>query len=622
MIRKTISFSFFFLLIGGMAMAQPDRWQQRVEYTMDIDFNVNTNQYTGKQKLVYYNNSPDTLRKVFYHLYQNAFQPNSMMDVRSRTIMDPDSRVRDRIAHLTPEEIGYEHVRSLKMDGKTQKFEEVGTVLEVTLAKPIMPHSKVTFDMVFEAQIPLQVRRSGRDNKEGIRYSMSQWYPEMAEYDYQGWHADPYIAREFHGVWGDYDVTIHIDKSYILAASGVLQNPEKVGFGYTKPGEKVKQPKGDKLTWHWKAEKVHDFMWAADPDYTHVIAQVPNGPTVHFYYQKNDKTEEAWSKLPEYVIKAFQYMNSHFGKYPYDKFSVIQGGDGGMEYPMATLITGERGLSSLVGVTTHEMIHSWYQGVLATNESLYPWMDEGFTTYASAETMNSIMDENEEHPQLRNYQSYFRLANSNYDEPMTTHADHYNTNMAYSINSYPKGAVFLNQLKYVIGKEAFSEGMKRYFNTWKFKHPNDIDFLRVMEKTSGLELDWYREYFVQTTKTCDYGIKSVISEDGKTAITLEKIGKMPMPLDVEVVMQDGKKYMYNIPLRMMRGHKADEYPDAEWKVLEDWPWTHPVYTFKVDGEAKNIKEINIDPSLGMADIDRSNNEYDPSEHLKPGPAKE
>ena len=139
---------------------------------MEIDFDAKKHQYKGKQKLVYTNNSPDTLYKVFYHLYFNAFQPGSMMDVRSRNIVDPDGRVKDRIFHLTDEEIGYQKISSLRQDGKKVDFEVVGTILEVKLNEPLNPNTHITLEMKYKAQIPLQVRRSGRDNKEGIEFSM------------------------------------------------------------------------------------------------------------------------------------------------------------------------------------------------------------------------------------------------------------------------------------------------------------------------------------------------------------------------------------------------------------------------------------------------------------------
>lgn len=588
------------------SFAQSNYWQQKAEYQMDVDMDVNTNQFTGTQRLIYYNNSPDTLTHVFYHLYFNAFQPGSMMDVRSRTIEDADPRVRDRIFYLEDDEIGYLKVASLEQDGKALDYKTEGTILIVPLAKPILPGGKAVFDMEFNGQVPLQVRRSGRDNAEGIEYSMAQWYPKMAEYDVEGWHANPYIGREFYGVWGDFDVRITIDSAYIVAASGILQNPQEIGHGYASSGQKVKRPASNKLTYHFKAERVHDFVWAADPDYQHTIAQVPDGPELHFFYQ-TDTLAENWQRLPEFTVEAFQYMNRNFGEYPYAKYSVIQGGDGGMEYPMATLITGHRSMASLVGVTVHELIHSWYQGVLATNESLYAWMDEGFTSYATNRTMAHLFG-GRENPHASSYAGYFALVRSGNEEPLTTHADHFNTNQAYGLGSYAKGAVFLAQLSYIIGQETFDKGMRRYFNKWKFKHPTASSFKRVMEKESGMELDWYLEYFVNTTRTIDYAIKSVEESSDSTHITLERKGLMPMPQDVLVTYEDGSQELFYIPLRIMRGEKENE-TDIERTVLKDWPWVFPTYMMSISRPASEIRSIEIDPSMRMADIDRTNNVY-------------
>ena len=602
-----------------MGMAQPKSqpyWQQRAEYTMEINMDVKSHQFTGNQKLVYYNNSPDTLNKAYYHLYLNAFQPGSMMDVRSLNIEDPDSRVGSRISKLTENEIGYQHIKSLKQDGKAVTYKVEGTILEVRLNKPILPGSKTTFEMEFEAQVPAQIRRSGRDNAEGVAYSMTQWYPKLSEYDYLGWHTNPYIGREFHGVWADFDVKITIDPTYTLGGTGYVQNPDKIGHGYQKEGTEVK--KSDKpLTWHFKAPNVHDFAWAADPDYKHTTAQVPNGPTLHFIYQETAENKENWEKLPEFMVKAMQFMNENFGKYPYDQYSFIQGGDGGMEYPMATLITGNRNFNSLLGVSVHEMIHSWYQGVLATNESLYPWMDEGFTSYASDVTMKHLFDpESDRNPHEGSYKGYFYMASSGKEEPLTTHADHYHTNRSYGINSYSKGAVFLHQLSYVIGQDTFMKGMRRYFNTWKFKHPTSIDFIRIMEKTSEIQLDWYLEKFVYTTDQVDYGVKTVVGDGDATFVTLERIGEMMMPVDLYVEYEDGSKEIYYIPLRIMRGTKEVENAQIQRVTKEAWPWTYPTYTLKINNGVSRIKSIEIDPTGRMADIDRSNNSIELKSAMK------
>lgn len=603
---------FALLLIVQSSWAQPDRWQQHVNYKMEIDFDVTKHQYQGKQNLVYTNNSPDTLHKVFYHLYLNAFQPGSVMDVRSRTLPDADRRVGARIASLKPEEQGYEKIRSLKQNGKAVKYEVEGTILEVTLNEPIMPNSKVTFDMEWDAQIPVQIRRNGRDSEEGIAYSMAQWYPKLSEYDYQGWHANPYVAREFYGVWGDFDVKITIDKKFVIGGTGYLQNPDQIGHGYTDKEVKVK---GDKLTWHFVAPNVHDFMWAADPDYTHTKLERPDGLTLHFYYQKGERTTDNWEQLPKIMDKAFDFINKTYGQYPYKQYSFIQGGDGGMEYPMGTLITGERSLHSLVGVSIHELMHTWFQMLLGTNESLYAWMDEGFTSYATNVVTDHLAKNGvipglkpRDNPQGGSYAGYFALAESGREEPLTTHSDHFLTNYAYGLASYNKGAVFLHQLEYIIGKEAFDKGILRYFDTWKFKHPNTNDMVRVFEKQSGLELDWYKEYFVNSTHTIDYALGSIAEDtSNKTKVSIAKPGVFPMPLDVLVTYSDGSQELFYIPLDLMRGTKPQENPNIKFTVLPDWQWTNPTYDFTIPRPRAEVSNVEIDPSKRLADSNRENN---------------
>jgi hypothetical protein len=604
---KIISILTLSVVLSSHAFAQDYRWQQRAEYTMDVKLDVKTHRVNGTQKLVYYNNSKDTLSSVFYHLYFNAFQPGSMMDVRSRNIMDPDPRVTDRISKLKDDEIGYQHIQSLKQDGKDVSYRIEGTVMEVTLSKPILPGAKTTFDMKFESQVPNQIRRSGRNSKEGIAYSMTQWYPKLAEYDHQGWHAYQYVAREFHGVWGDFDVKITLDPSYVIGGTGKLQNPDKVGHGYEKPGMKVTRPAGD-LTWHFVAKNVIDFAWAADPDYTHDIVQVPDGPELHFFYQKGEKTTDNWKKLQDAGIKHFQFMNKTFGKYPYDTYSIIQGGDGGMEYPMCTLITGERSLGSLVGVMAHEVSHSWYQAVLASNESLYAWMDEGFTDFSSDESINAMTNEPVTH--AGSYNSYFSLVRSGLQEPANQHSDHFTTNRAHTTMAYSMGSVFLHQLKYIIGEENFYKGMRRYFNTWKFRHPEPNDFIRVMEKTSGMQLKWYMSYWFNTTKRIDYSIQSVVDKSGATFVTLERLGEFPMPVDLVVTYQDGSKELFYIPLNETLGSKPVEDTSMARTEAVAWPWVNPTYTLKINRPASEIATVEIDASMRLADVDRKNNKVD------------
>lgn len=591
--------------------AQDYRWQQRVEYDMDVELDVKTHLFFGSQKLTYYNNSPDTLTKVYFHLYFNAFQPGSMMDVRSRTISDPDRRIGDRISKLTAEEIGFQKVLSLTQDGKAVSTLVDGTVLEVTLAKPLMPKSKTVFAMKFQGQVPIQIRRSGRNNREGIAYSMTQWYPKLAEYDYQGWHAYQYVAREFHGVWGDFNVRLTLDSTFVVAATGVLQKPETIGHGYATPGTKVVRPANKNLTWNFIAKNVIDFAWAADPDYTHDRVQVPDGPQLHFFYQKNEKTEVNWKKLQSYGVGVFQFLNKTFGRYPFETYSVIQGGDGGMEYPMCTLILGEGTLAGTTGTMAHEVAHSWYQMVLASNESLYAWMDEGFTDFASAEALSSILNTPNDHAD--SYKGYFKLVKNSQLELASQAADHFSTNAAHRTGTYHSGAIFLHQLKYLIGEENFYLGMRRYYNAWKMKHPEPNDFLRIMEKTSGLQLHWYHRYWIGTLRQIDYSIDSVYSDNKSTIVQLQRLGEFPMPLDILVTRKDGTKQLHYIPMNELMGKKPLEGSTARVDHTT-WYWVSPTYALQIDIPVNEIQSIEIDPSQRMADVDPTNNKFIPNQN--------
>jgi hypothetical protein len=438
---------------------------------------------------------------------------------------------------------------------------------------------------------------------------MAQWYPKLAEYDFEGWHADPYIGREFHGVWGDFDVKINIDSNYTVGGTGYLQNPNDIGHGYEADGKEAKKPKKGKYTWHFVAPNVHDFTWAADTNYIHDTYDGPNGVTLHFFYNNDPEIIENWKALQPKAAQLMAYFNKNVGQYPYKQYSVIQGGDGGMEYAMCTLITGNRKFNSLLGVTSHEMAHSWFQFLLATNEAKHEWMDEGFTSYISNKALNAIKGEDSKDPQAGSYRGYYSLVKSGKEHPQTTHADRYTTNRAYGISAYNKGAVFLAQLEYVIGRDDLEKTLKRYFNDFSFKHPTPNDFIRSAEKVSGIELGWYLTDWTQTTNTIDYAIKNVVSEDGKTTVLMERKGLMPMPIDLYVTYEDGSTESFYVPLQMMRGKKPNPNPTQNRVVLKDWAWAFPEYSFTIDND-KKVKSVVIDLSQRMADVDLNNNVFE------------
>ena len=621
--KKIILFLLIGITTSGLFAQSSSYWQQHVDYKMDVSMDVKSYQYKGKQELIYTNNSPDTLRRVFYHLYNNAFQPGSEMDKRLQSIKDPDGRMvtktkvgdkeikESRIAKLQPNEMGYLHISNFKQDGVTAVAKEVETILEVSLAQPILPGKSATFTLDFEGQVPVQIRRSGRNNKEGVELSMAQWYPKMAEFDFEGWHADPYIAREFHGVWGNFDVKITIDKNYLLGGSGYLQNGNEVGFNYQDKDVVVTVPKKQKtLTWHFIAPNVHDFTWAADKNYLHDVVQTNFGTTLHFIYKNNPKIIENWKQAQPKTVQLMEYYNAIVGKYPYKQYSIIQGGDGGMEYAMCTLILGEGTLDGLVGVIAHEMGHSWFQHILASNESKHPWMDEGFTSFIEDLGLNELAATKSANPFASAIKSYIFLANSGKEHPLSTHGDRYDENRSYSIASYSKGEVFLVQLQYLIGKENLMKTLRRYYDEFKFKHPTPNDIKRTAERVSGANLDWYLTDWTKTLNTIDYGIKEITENEGSTKISLERIGRMPMPIDLLIEYSDGSKESFYIPLRMMSFEKANPTPEISRTVLRDWTWGDPNYSFNISKAKDKIKKLTIDPSGLMADVKPDNNSYE------------
>ena len=595
------------ILIGFLSTSiSAQYWQQEVDYTMSVRLDTETAIYTGTQKLIYTNNSPETLKKVFYHLYFNAFQPGSDMAIRLKNGGDKNRRFKINLDSLSANQSGYLNVSNLKQNGKPVQTKDSETILEVTLNEPLASGESTVLELEFEGHVPDVIRRSGKNSKEGVAFSMAQWYPKLSEYDVDGWNTDPYTGREFHGVWGNFDVKITLNKDFTVGGSGYLQNADEIGKGYSKR-KRSKSKKGE-ITWHFIAPGVHDFTFAADPDYIHNIYPGPNNVDLHFFYKNDPEIIENWKKLQPITAELMEYFNDKIGPYPYKQYSVIQGGDGGMEYAMCTLITGGRKFGSLVGVTAHELAHSWFQFLLATNETKHEWMDEGFTTFISTLAENVVLKEEKEFPLSRSYKGYLSLANSGVEQPQSSNANRYHYNYAYESTAYNKGAVFLGQLGYIIGTENLFKTLQICYDEYKFKHPVPNDVRRIAERVSEIQLRWYLTDWTQTTNTIDYAIESVVPEKSITQINLKRIGLMPMPLDVLVKYKDGSHEFYYIPITLMRGEKENPY-EAPWTVEKDWSWANPKYTFSIDRKTDEIDFITIDPSYYMADVDRDNNTF-------------
>ncbi|MBA5247027.1 M1 family metallopeptidase [Marnyiella aurantia] len=606
--RLIIVILFFGALVSGQ---QGPYYQQFAKYAMDIDVDAANFTYNGKQTITYTNNSPDELKVVYFHLYWNAFKPGSMMDQRTQNLgKNGDSRLQkggvSTLASIPKSEEGAQNIHWIRQNGKNLKFEIQETIMKVTLDTPVKPNSTSTFTMEWDAVIPMQIRRAGRNNREGIDMTMTQWYPKLAEYDYDGWATFDYIGREFHAPFADFDINIKIDRDYVIGAGGTLLNPNEVK-GYS-PNASVKAGPDNKVTWRWNAKNMLDFAWAADRDYTVETFTVLDGPKIFYVYQKSDKTK-FWEESKPYVEKFFQLMNSSLGRYTYPSYSFVQGGDGGMEYGMVTMMLGEaRTLEDLVGLMVHEGGHSWNQQIMAYNESVRPWMDEGFTSYYDSRIMHQLFppEKPEPNPFLGSLNNYRNFVKRGIEEPAVWLGDHHENGTAYSFATYVKGELFLVQLGYIMGEDTLNSVMKEFYNQWKLKHPTDRDFMHVAQKVSGMDLKWFQHYWINTTKTIDYAVKEVKHDGNTTTVTLENKGGIPMPVDFSVLTKDNKVVNYQIPLNMTHTWKSKDIYGS-FTTLNYWPWTQKEYTFTIPYSKAQISALGIDFSQRLADVNPADN---------------
>ena len=604
--ENTKWYQWFWLCLPLWAMpfannAQSVSWQQEANYEIAVDFDAENHSFRGRQLIRYINHSPDTLNEIYFHLFYNAFQPGSSMDEWVNNIPDPQYEMDLKIKYLTSFETGWILVNQILENNRQYELNVSETVLKAIPAEPILPGDTTLLEMSFAARIPLICRRTGRDNDEGVDYSMAQWYPKICAYDEQGWHPTPYIGREFYSDFGDYDVKIRIDSSYVLAAGADEIRKERIQG----------TPKNQ---WHFVSRKVLDFAWAADRDYTSFERRTADGTILRFYYQKDSLLQKSWTKLGEVMKEIVPLINRRFGKYPFDTYTFIQAGDGATEYPKATFITGQRQIGSLVGVSIHELMHSWYQHQLATQENRYAWMDEGFASYATTIIKQEMASKGIFFPEMTGnplaepYNQYRFWARSGYEEPMNTPANFFLTNTGHDMASYTKAEIFLHQLAYIIGDDTLEKTLRTYYAMYAFKHPKPEDFIRIAEKQSGMELDWYQHFWINTTHVIDYAVQLDTSNTEQSLIRIVRKGVIPMPVELEVMYTDGSSALFLIPTNLQNGCRTLSVEGNEIQ-LEDWPWTHPFYDIQLSIPPDQIKEIKIDPTERLADLVPGDNRW-------------
>jgi hypothetical protein len=500
---------FIFLLLlalGSQLAAFSQYWQQQVNYTIDVSLNDKEHTLDGFEKIEYINNSPDTLKFIWFHLWPNAYKNDKT--AFSDQLLENGST---KFYFSDKNQKGYINKLDFKVNNLTAKVEDHPQhidIVKIILPTPLPSGQKITITTPFHVRLPYNFSRGGHD---GQSYQATQWYPKPAVYDSKGWHPMPYLDQgEFYSEFGSFDVNITVPQNYVVAATGELQNTEEkewlktrssynwepikikektiggqIKMGYQLFPESATQSK----TLQYKQTNIHDFAWFADKRFivNYDTCRLASGKTIDVYNYFTPAHTENWSKSIGYSKDAIRHYSSLVGEYPYNVVNVVQGPEsfgGGMEYPTITIISPGESAKNLDNTITHEIGHNWFYGILASNERTYPWMDEGLNSYYDAKYNRLKYGEKSKLEQL----IFETKAVSKTDQPIETSSEKYSA-VNYALTAYYKTSAWMQYLESQLGTEAFNKAMQEYYSRWQFKHPQPEDFKKSIEESTGKNLD-------------------------------------------------------------------------------------------------------------------------------------
>jgi hypothetical protein len=574
-----------FIFLSLQVTSQVNYWQQSADYQINVTVDDVKDRITGDEILTYQNNSPDTLKEIYFHLYWNAFKKGS------------HAFEKQNMYELNDSDFGEITIESVTINSEVHAITFFESIGQVKLKSPILPGEKCEIKIQFKAVIPSCINRAGKDNTAGTDYTFTQWYPKICRYDKMGWHTDPYFGREFAGTFGKYSITVTCDPKFVVAGTGSLINKKYTEKSWLTTNGTIGS-KEEK--WQFYGENIHDFAFAMDKEWTHKEQKI-DGIDFHFFY--NEHFNESWSKLISNWSKAYTICKSEFGIYPYPQFSFMQAGEGYMEYPMCTML--ESGRSDFFNTACHEFMHNYFYGIFGTDENLYHWMDEGITCYAEERISNINQVPN--NPAKGAISNYRWIISSYEEEPISTAANHFESDYPYYNAAYFKGQLFPELIRYIIGDSLMKAGFARFYQTWRFKHPEPNDFVKVFEDVSTMELTWFQNYWLNTTKKIDFSIDTVQKTNQGIKITFSNNG-IPMPLEFQIKLKNGKTINYYIPIDLTNNSKIDFNKPTH--TLQKWSCASKRYSVILkDVMLKDFSQIILDPEGVLPDINMSNNSY-------------
>jgi len=585
----------------------PKYWQQRADYRIAATLDTATHVLRGRETVHYVNHSPDALPYLWLYVEQNICLRSSI----TNTLNQPPLAFADISFDFSCGANGFTDglvIESATIAGADMKRTVYGTTMRVDLPRTLASGASIDLDFTFHFTVPEQgVGRMGRD---GPLYEIAQWYPRMAVYDdIRGWNHEPYIgAGEFYLDYGDYDVTLTVPASYIVASTGTLVNAEQVlttaqrarlasarhadaAVSIITPAEAGNpartRPGNHPYTWHFTATNVRDVAWAAAPNWIWEASNY-DGILIQTLYRPS-ANQWAGGEAHRMARGAIRYFSEQWYRYPWPHATTVEGPVGGMEYPMLTFVPNGSSRETTHWELAHEFGHEWFPMIVGSNERLYPWMDEGFNTFIDLHNAalyfagTKYGDTIEANP--------LHLAASHTtpgeEQPLITNPTQVRDLMWVG---YQKPALMLQTLRFeVMGKDRFDAAFRDYIRTWAFKHPAPADFFRLMRDASGMELDWFWRDWVYTTTRLDQAVDSVSTDSsGHAVVHLSNRGTMTLPAELRLEYEDGTNEVVRLPVEM-------------WNL-----GSHFAYHV---GTSKRVRRVEVDPRRVLPDLQRANNSW-------------
>jgi hypothetical protein len=595
----------------------PNYWQLETDFTIQVSLDPHTQTLTGTEKILVHNNSKDDLDRIVLRLDHNIFRgdvPRGFSIPAEQT----EGMVVTRI-NVAGEEIDLTEIRLRR--GQTPKNGVSGlkkTIATIYLAQPIKAGSKTELEIDWHTKLPGGTEGQGHrmtQRFDSTLFQPTQWFPRLAKYDdLRGWETSPYLGpAEFYNNFGKFDVSITVPGGWIVSGTGVLQNPKEVmtapsieRFGKilesdeetTIVAEDERGPRkatafGEKLTWHFVADKVNDFAWATSADFIWkgTRADIPGKGYVPIYMVYEPERARNYENAARITRHALEFYSKLWAPYPFPQLTLQDGPSAGMEYPMV--------INSNQGVADHETAHQWWPMMLGTNETRYGWMDEGFNQY-----MNILSDADSRGVPARLDglgQSYGRISGSEDEAPLMWSAN--DAGMGYGFQTYQKTPLMLSMLGGIVGDEAVISAMKKYTASWAFKHPSPWDFMFFMNHELGQNLEWFWYYWLFTTESVDGSISDVKTEGGKTTVTLRQDGQMPSPVVLRVEFEANSPDLKPSPNAEILDPNTAE---VTWPV-DVWWGGSKTFDAVLDFGPRKIKKITLDPHGRFPDRDVSDN---------------